>query len=262
VTVDLRGERDLGEIVGYAYRLYFANFVALFLIALITAPLQMLAAVISRQFDDSSAAAGAVFWIFLAPTFVVGLVASAALVYAVHGITDGVRPEPMAALDAAFARIGGVLSSGLLALALIVLALVSWPFMLLRYLLNRRATIDGRRDWWVVAIPFVLGPFLAVRWQFVPQAVMIDGRERWPALDTSALLVRGAWWRVFGIIIVITMIQLGPVALGSLFAAAPPLVEATVTSLVGALVLPFAVIAQTLLYYDLKARKHAAIGPA
>ena len=258
MTVDLRGERDLGEIVGYAYRLYFANFIPLFLIALVTAPLQMLAAVVLRQVEGEGAAT-ALVWAFQIPTFLVGLIASAALVYAVHAITEGASAEPMRALDAAFERMGSVLSTGLLTLALVILALISWPIMLIRWLFQERAM---RGHLAPVAIPFAYGPYLAVRWQFVSQFVMIDDRARWPALDSSAGIVEGKWWRVFGIMVVVTVIQLGPVALATLSAAAPPLVEATITSLVAALVLPFAVIAQTLLYYDLKARKHADLGPA
>lgn len=258
MSTDLRGQHDLGEIVGYGYRLYAANFRTLFSIALITAPVQMLAAVVLRQIDDEAAATGAA-WLFQIPALIVGLIASAALVYAIHGITEGNRPEPMAAIDAAFERMGAVLSTGLLALTLVFLAFFSWPFMLVWWL-RRRGQM--RIPLSPVLLPVILAPYLAVRWQFIGQSVMIEDRRRWAALDTSALLVEGTWWRVFGIMVVITLIQLGPLGLAALSSAAPPLIEATVTSLVGSLVLPFAVAAQTLLYYDLKARKHAALGPA
>ena len=258
MSVDLRGEHDLGGIIGNGYRLYASNFVPLFIIALITAPVQMLAAVVLRQVESEGTAA-LIAWGFQVPAFVVGLIASAALVYAIHSITDATKADPVAALDAAFERMGPVLSTGLLLFTLILLAFLSWPFMLIWWLLRR-----GRvhLPFVTVAVPVILAPYLGVRWQFIAQSVMIEDRRRWSALDTSALLVERSWWRVFGIMIVVTLIQLGPIGLAALSSAAPPLVEATITSVVGSLVLPFAVIAQTLLYYDLKARKHAALGPA
>ena len=50
------------------------------------------------------------------------------------------------------------------------------------------------------------------------------------------------------------MIILGPSLLASYAAALPPLAASAIISGVSVLVLPFLVIAQTLLYYDLKAR--------
>src|SRR2546430_16884987 len=46
---------------------------------------------------------------------------------------------------------------------------------------------------------FILpGIWLFVRWAFVPQAVVLDGRRGVAALQRSAELVTGSWWRGFG----------------------------------------------------------------
>jgi sterol desaturase/sphingolipid hydroxylase (fatty acid hydroxylase superfamily) len=91
---------------------------------------------------------------------------------------------------------------------------------------------------------------------------MIEGKERWAALDASAEIVRARWWRTIGALLVIALIVLGPTALAATSAVAPRLVEAAVTSAAGALVLPFFIAAQTLLYYDLKARNSVDLSPA
>src|SRR2546421_7809695 len=107
-------------------------------------------------------------------------------------------------------------------------------------------------------IPGALGIYLVIRWLFVAQTVMIEDRRNWSALDASAAMVRGRWWRTLGIILVVGLIELGPIVLASFTNLAPPLVEAITTSVVAAIVLPFGTAAQTLLFYDLKARKERA----
>ena len=59
MKADLRGQHDLGEIVGYAYRLYARNFVPFFLIAAITIPLQLLIGVIQQGSSSDGAQAAA-----------------------------------------------------------------------------------------------------------------------------------------------------------------------------------------------------------
>ena len=176
-----------------------------------------------------------------------------------HDFTGGTRPEGGRSIDAAFAASSGRCYRARSSPAgLAALALLAVPFLTIRWLLSRRSTIDGERNWWLVLIPGALAVYLAVRWVVAPQAVMLEGRARWAALDSSAAAVRGRWWRTFGILLAILAVQVGPLLLASAANYAPPLVAGSVTSVVSALVLPFAVTAQTLLYYDLKARSHAA----
>ena len=179
-----------------------------------------------------------------------------------HTCTGGERPSFSASLDTVFERLGAIISTFLLVVGLALASLLAGPFVGVYWLFNRAATIDGRRDWWLGWIPFVLLIYLAVRWAFASQAVMILGKQNWAALDDSADAVRGYWWRTFGIIIVVTLIILGPTMLASLATALPPLAASSIIGGVGALVLPFAIIAQTLLYYDLKTRNHVPAEPS
>ncbi len=261
MTSDLRAQRDLGEIIGHAYRIYTSNFRVLFLIALVTAPLQALQVVTSRRVDSDSAQV-AVVYLFLVPTLLVAPIASGALIWAVHDVTGGTGPDVTRSLDIAFGRFVALLTMFLLQVGLLLVSMVAAPVLGIWWLLRRDATIDGRRDWWLALVPFALSLYLAVRWMSAQQVVMIEGKERWSALDASAEIVRARWWHTFGILLVITLIVLGPTALAATSAAAPPLVEATVASVAGALILPFFTTAQTLLYYDLKARNAVDVSTA
>jgi len=253
VNADLRGRHDLGEIVGYAYRLYARNFTPLFLIAAVTIPLQLLIGVIQQgsSGDEAQVAAS----LLNIPAAIVGLIASAALIFAVHDATGGTAPDFGRSLDAAFERFGAVFKTSLLAGMLAILALGAAPALAIYWLVKRDAAVDGQRNWWFALVPGVLAIYLIVRWAFIQQSVMIEARRTWAALDESAAIVRGSWWRTVGVLLVVALIQLGPLMMSSAATLLPPLASAAVTSIVFALVIPFPVTAQTLLYYDLKARK-------
>lgn len=258
MRTELRGQHDLGEIVGLAYRLYARNFVPFALTAAITIPLQLLIGVIQQSSDGEGAQAAA--GLLNLPYALVGLVASAALIVAVHEATGGTAPEFGRALDGAFERFGALFKTSILAGVLAVLALVAAPALALYWLFNRQATVDGQRNWWLALVPGALTIYLVVRWVFVQQSVVIENGRHWSALDESAILTRGNWWRVFGTLVVVVLIELGPITIAAAIALAlPPLGAAAITSIVFAFVIPFPVAAQTLLYYDLKARKQADV---
>jgi hypothetical protein len=258
VNVNLRGQHDLGEIIGFAYRLYARSFVTFFLIAMITIPLQLLIGVIQQNSSGDGAQVAAGLLNF--PAALVGLVASAALIFAAHEATGGTAPEFGRAIDAAFERFGALFGTSVLGGVLAIMALAAAPALAVYWLFNRGATIDGARRWWMALVPGALAIYLVVRWVLLQQSVMIEGRRNWAALDESASLMRDCWWRVLGVLVVIALIELGPVSLaGAIAVVMPPLAAAATTSIVLALVVPFPVIAQTLLYYDLKARKQADV---
>jgi hypothetical protein len=54
------------------------------------------------------------------------------------------------------------------------------------------------------------GIYVAVRWYFVPQAVVIDGAHGAAALTRSSQLVQGTWWRTFGLIVVANLAAILP----------------------------------------------------
>lgn len=253
-----RRPRDVGEIIRGAWRLYTSSFVTLFLIALITAPLQLLGVVLLRTVSEEVAPIVALG--LQLPQLAVAVVATGALVHAVHALTGGEQAEPGGSLDAGLSRAIEIFFTAVLAGTLAVASIFAFPALAIYWLFRRDATIDGRRDWFLL-VPFVLPFYLLIRWSFYPQAVMITGKRNWAALDESADTVRGNWWRVLGISIAIGIMQLGPLLLAAASSAGPALVEGTATALIGALILPFAITAQTLLWYDLKARKFIDLSP-
>ncbi|MDP9238387.1 MAG: hypothetical protein M3P30_13520 [Chloroflexota bacterium] len=226
MKVELRGQHQLGGIVGYAYRIYARNFAVFFGIALLTVPLQMLGTVVQDRASDAETGQ-----LLSLPFQILGalvtLLVTGAIIHAVDEIASGTTPEFARSLDAAIARFGTLLTSNLLGG---LLALASLIFL----------------------------PYFAVRWTFSPQAVIIDGKRNWAALDASSSIVKGQWWRTAGILGVIILIAIGPLLLASGASLLPVLPATIIISAVVAFVLPFVITAQTLLYYDLRARKQVA----
>jgi hypothetical protein len=227
-VADLRGRKTWPEIVRGGWQTYFANFRALFSIGLITAPVQMLSGVAASRISDSDTQRLATDG-FAGVQALVTVIATAALIHAVNEIAEGRKPEFGVSIDAALSRFFAVFTTNLLGG---LLALLSLLFL----------------------------PYFVVRWTFGAQAVMIEGKRNWAALDASSSIVKGYWWRTLGIVLVIVIISLGPSVIAGPATLLPPLPSATILGLVIALTIPFLVTAQTLLYYDLKARSapHAA----
>ena len=110
----------------------------------------------------------------------------------------------------------------------------------------------------------VPGIYLMVRWYFTPQAVVVDGRRGRGALARSGELVKGSWWRVFGIAIVFGLIATLPLLIaGQLIAAAAEQADSGALLLAGtvltdALAISLSALLGTLLYFDLRARREGA----
>ncbi|MBN1692945.1 MAG: hypothetical protein JW845_05255 [Dehalococcoidales bacterium] len=99
--------------------------------------------------------------------------------------------------------------------------------------------------------------YLMVKWRFVFEAVMIEGRGPGEAFTRSSRLVEGYWWRTFGIILVIGIIS-GGIGYGLVYAFKFLGVYAQLIATV--IAAPIGVIGNTLLYYDLRARsEHCSI---
>ena len=111
----------------------------------------------------------------------------------------------------------------------------------------------------------VPGVYLAVRWYFVPQAVMVDGARGTRALKRSGELVRGHWWRTFGLLVAANLAAVIPgVILVTPFEAIASSADRAVWSLVGTvatetITAPFVALFSTLLYYDLRTRRRGAL---
>jgi hypothetical protein len=113
----------------------------------------------------------------------------------------------------------------------------------------------------------VPGIYVAVRWYFVPQAVVIQGARGTGALSRSWDLTAGFWWRTFGILVVGNLAALLPgVLISAPLAAVAESTDRALWSLIGTiatetLTAPFLALLSTLLYYDLRARRRQAAMP-
>jgi len=124
---------------------------------------------------------------------------------------------------------------------------------------------------WLVGIAFlILIPAIAmlIYWSLSVQAVVVEGRKALDALRRSSDLIKGSWWRIFGIALVLGLIATGlrivatiPFALASIAVSGEPAsnMAGSILSLggviVGIAVLPVLFIALTLVYYDVRVRK-------
>ena len=106
------------------------------------------------------------------------------------------------------------------------------------------------------ALGAVLAAWLIVRWSFLAQVAVLEGTSRVADLRRSARLVRGNWWRTASLILFVTVVALllGPLigtVLLFMSSASFDFVN-LISSVVYAIVLPYAAIATTYLYFDLR----------
>jgi hypothetical protein len=109
----------------------------------------------------------------------------------------------------------------------------------------------------IIGIPWAIARL--VRWSWFGQAVMLDGASGSGALAASAGVVRGHWWRVLGISVLLLFVGsvLGPlIGIPVMIAARAPLELVNgLSSVIYAFTHPFAVIGSTILYQQLKDRR-------
>lgn len=163
------------------------------------------------------------------PGLFVGPLVGGALVIAANDSFRGIRPRLGRSLSTATSRYGSLFTTNLLGAALTIVSLVAFPYF-------------------------------AVRWTFDQQAVMIEGKRNWAALDASSSIVRGHWWRVCGYMTLVLAptaafwltwiaIYLGPGVNWLVY-----FVGQLAWYVVFAFASPFIVAIRTLLYHDLRAR--------
>jgi hypothetical protein len=101
-----------------------------------------------------------------------------------------------------------------------------------------------------------------VRWTFLEQAILFDDASGSDARGVSARLVAGDWLRTLGFTMVIGY---GTVALGPivgmavlLLTPAPVSIVNLISSMIYVTLVPYAAIAFTILYFDLKLARNMA----
>jgi uncharacterized membrane protein len=244
--LELARPRDISTLFGDALGVFFRNagtFIALS--AAVVLPVHLIVEGVGMEqltagFDDSPTTVEAAI-----PTLVSFLVVAplinAICIHALHTVAEGTRPrarQPITAGLDAFAPIFfAVVLAGLgIALGLVLLILP--------------------------------GIYVAVRWYFVPQTVVVEGARGAAALVRSGELVRGMWWRTFGLIVLANLAAFLPgVLLITPFDQLADSSDRAIWSLVGTMAAetitaPFVALFSTLLYYDLRARRREALVPS
>ena len=236
--LQLRRRRDVGALFRDAVSV-FSRHALLFILlsAAVVVPAELFVEGIGLEmltsgYDSSPSLAEAAI-----PTIVELLVVTpiiaAICIYALHQIAGGERPSAGKVLVAGFEAFTPLFAAVVLAAAGIALGLLA------------------------LIVP---GVYLAVRWYFVPQTVVIEGARGAQALSRSSLLVTGFWWRTFALVLLANVaIAIPAFILVEPFTAIAKSTDRAVWALVGSAVTacvttPFVAVYSTLLYYDLLAR--------
>ena len=224
-------QRDLGGLLAETWSVYRENLRPFVLIALVP----QIPSAVSLMIPSMGSA---VFGVMLALVgFFLYILVSGAVIYAV------VQQQVGSAVDVGecFAQAWRKALSLVVAYILFALALLASGFLMLI----------------LIGVPLFF--YLLVAWFFFSEAIMIEGKGAVAAFGRSRGLVRGSWWRVFGIGVVFVLLIIGV----SIVGAIAGFVVSTFSGPAGdvlffffaVLVTPYPLIGGTLLYLDLRARK-------
>ena len=159
--------RDAGDLLNETFRVYRSNFLPLLVIALLPQIPFLVAAVTTWQ----------VSLVFSLIGYLLTFIAAGAVVCAVAQQYLGQEVSPFRCIGQAWSRAGPLVLAGILfTLALIV----SVALMVI-----------------LVGIPLFF--YLLVVLFFASPAIVLEGKGTMDALKRSEALVKGGWWRVFGI---------------------------------------------------------------
>jgi hypothetical protein len=235
----LERPRDISALFGDALRAYRARAGTFLLVAAAVAvPAEVVVSGIGLEqltgpYQESSSPAEIII-----PTavdfLVVAPLITATCIYALREIAAGGAP-----------RAGQTLAAGLDAFAPMFVAIVL-------------AAIGIALGLVLLIVP---GVFLAVRWYFVPQAVVLEEARGPAALSASGRAVQGFWWRACGILVVANLAASLPGLILLLpFQGIAISTDRAVWELVGqtaaeTVATPFVALVSTLLYFDLRARR-------
>ena len=253
------GPKTLGGIFEGIFQIYGAGFLSIVIIvALVQVPLSLLAfwlgpilesalSALSETFDpartppfdpltDMSKAIEAIrrvlylLGILVIASMLASIIMSGALIYGMSGQFLG-RPIAVGpAYSFSMGRFGAMLGASFLAgLAVFLMA----------------STIVG--------FPFAI--WFGVRWFFVYQTASLERCGPLAALARSSDLVRDNWWRVFGILLLIGIVVGITNGIASSILGLIPYVGPIALVVVAVLIAPVLIIAQTLLYHDLRVRR-------
>jgi len=240
--LELGRARDVGALFATALTV-FGRYVWLFILlsAAVVIPADLIVEgigleMLTSSYDESPGVAETLIPMLVEFLVVMPIIA-AICIYALHQIAAGQRPSAAEVFVAGFEAFTPLFAA-------VVLAAVG------------------------IALGFVLfivpGIYLAIRWYFVPQAVVIEGARGADALSRSGEAVQGSWWRTFGLVLLANIAIVIPGLILVLpFAAIADSTDRAVWELIGSTITtsvttPFVALFSTLLYYDLRTRRAGA----
>ena len=234
MTVAEMKPRDLGDIVNETFKIYRRNFLRLIaIVAIIEVILGILGYLLTLPAiaiagANASLAPFVLILIILVVCSIVGYaMMEGALIHAVSEQSLGQTIGIGRAYGFAWRRLGAMIGAEILAtLALLGMAIT------------------------IIGIPFAI--YFGVRWTFIWQAALLQGVGPRDALSASSDLVKGNWWRVFGILLVVGII-VG--VIGFVLNLTVGLIPIVGSIVAGILPTPIFITAATLLYYDLRVRR-------
>ena len=246
-------QRNIGDIIGDTFRIYGRNFWKLLAITAIvigvlgviwtTAGLGLLSLFMTGwpigTLTGWVIAGVIVLWV---ASIVGSILIQGALVHAVSEQYLRQRISIRQAYRFAWRRLGAMIGAGVLAF-LAIGGIYAVPAAVLVFVPDLRWV-----GWILGAVCVCAGIYLTIRWIFLLPAALLEGLGPIAALSRSYSLVKNNWWRVLGITLVVGLIAGGiSIILGLI-----PLVGWIIGSI---LLTPIYIIANTLLYYDLRVRK-------
>jgi len=240
--------RSLGGILSKTFKIYWRNFLGLMVIVVI--PLTVLYAldyvlmtpvINTAEMEISSLP---LFFVMLAIFLLVYALMGGALIHAVSEQSLGRTIGVGRAYGFAWRRLGAMIGAQFLAFLVVLVA--SIPVIIVAFFL---IPLTLGFSFLLVAIPAI---YFGVRWAFIVQAALLEGVDARAALSSSTDLVKGNWWRVFGILLVVGIIVGGVAFILELTVGRIPYAGSVIA---GILPTPIVITAATLLYYDLRVRK-------
>jgi hypothetical protein len=257
--VELRKQRNLGDIVSDAFTILFAAWKPLAMIAIPIVVFTIAAQLILYVIDDDIALAffdntelqervddpgyefnispfSILLGLVAIPVgFILTVLTSGGLVAFLNRTDAGETVASADALDDAQGRLGPLTGASLRVFFICLLLSVT-----------------------IIGIPFAI--YRIVRWYFISQVIMVEGVTGEAVLARSAELVEGKWWNTLGRLIVMGLVIQIPVGLlsSALSAAFPGVGGILLSSATAFVTTPFGIIASTLMFFDLYVRKAPA----
>jgi hypothetical protein len=247
------GPKNLKAILRETYEIYRKNFSRLLtIVAIVLGPIFLLE-IISIQIESSS--------LFIAVSLIVLcciIVAYPLMMGAlIHAVSEQYLRQTIGigrAYRFARGRLGALIGSTIIAvLAAVGIWLISVGLVLsIVFLIGKIGTFLPSNGGGVMGffplITFCVVIYFIVRWLFISEAASLEGLSSKAALSRSSALVKGNWWRILGIMFVLSILISPIIIILGIIPLIGKIIGAILTT-------PFIVVGRILLYYDLRLRK-------